>query len=131
MVIDSHALVWWLEDRSRLSPIAKQHFSSAPLSGSPLFVSAVTLWEMRLKERRQTFLPTTPVSKWPDLLAKIPWIEVVDTDSAIWLAAASLEWAHRDPADRIIAATAITRGVPVLTKDRVFHSEECPVEAVW
>lgn len=131
MVIDSHAIVWWLEETPRLSKRAAGIFLGGPDSAIPLLIAPVTFWEMRLKEKRGHFLPKTPVSEWPSLIAKIPWIEIVDTDSAIWLAAAELEWAHRDPADRIIAATALARGVPVLTKDRVFHRKGCPVEAVW
>jgi PIN domain nuclease of toxin-antitoxin system len=65
------------------------------------------------------------------LFAAVPWIEIVDTDSKTWLLAAELDWSHRDPADRIIAATALIHGVPVLTKDRVFHGKDSPVKAVW
>jgi len=84
-----------------------------------------------MKERRGQFCPRIPVSEWPSFLSRVPWIEVVETDSAIWLSAAELDWSHRDPADRIIAATAIAFGIPVLTKDRAFHAEDSPVEAVW
>ncbi len=131
MVIDTHALYWWLDGFPRLSKAAEEIFEQAPAADASLFVSPVTFWELADKERRGRFASRRPLREWPDLLAKIPWIEVVDTDSVIWLAAAGFEWAHRDPADRIIAATALTRGVPVLTKDRVFHLEGCPVEAVW
>jgi PIN domain nuclease of toxin-antitoxin system len=33
----------------------------------------------------------------------------------------SLDWSHRDPADRVIVATALMKEVPVLTKDRALH----------
>ncbi|MDC0325242.1 PIN domain-containing protein [bacterium] len=49
----------------------------------------------------------------------------------LWLSMAVIDWAHRDPVDRLIAATAIEYNVPVLTKDRVFHAPDSPVEAVW
>jgi PIN domain nuclease of toxin-antitoxin system len=64
-------------------------------------------------------------------MAQAPWLEIVVTDASLWLAAATLDWPHRDPADRLIAATALAHSVPVLTKDRVFHRKGCPVEAVW
>lgn len=44
---------------------------------------------------------------------------------------AELDWDQRDPADRIIAATALAQGVAVLTKDAMFHQPGCPVEALW
>jgi len=131
MVIDTHALTWWLEESPKLSRRAGGIISSAREAPRPLLVSAVSFWEMRLKECRGHFLPKTPVSEWPAFLAKVPWIEIVDTTASIWIAAAALDWNHRDPADRLIAATAIAHGVPVLTKDRLFHRKGCPVEAVW
>lgn len=130
MVIDSHVLYWWLEGFPHLSTKAANAFRDAP-SSTPLHIAPVTFWELADKERRGRFESRRPVSEWPALIARVPWIHVVDTDSAIWLAAARLEWNHRDPADRLIAATALSRGVPVLTKDRAFHQKDCPVEAIW
>jgi PIN domain nuclease of toxin-antitoxin system len=131
MVIDSHALIWWLENHALLSTRALEVFQRGPAAVQPLRICAVTLWEMRMKEHRGDFVPKTPVGKWPVLFAAVPWIEIVDTDSKTWLLAAELDWSHRDPADRIIAATALIHGVPVLTKDRVFHGKDSPVKAVW
>lgn len=131
MVIDSHTLTWWLERAPELSGKASLILEQAPDAGRPMMVSAITFWEMRMKECRLQFLPKNPVREWPALLREVPWIQVVDTTPAIWLLAAELDWAHRDPADRIIAATALLHGMPVLTKDRVFHEKNCPVKAVW
>jgi PIN domain nuclease of toxin-antitoxin system len=131
MVIDSHTLTWWLERAPELSGKATDVFEQAPGGRRPLIVSAVTFWEMRMKERRGHFLPKTLVRRWPALLRRVPWMQVVDVTPEIWLLAADLDWTHRDPADRIIAATALLHRVPVLTKDRVFHAEDSPVMAVW
>ncbi len=131
MVIDSHTLIWWLEGNELLSYHAREILQNGPSLESPLRVSAVTFWEMRMKEHRGQLHPQTPVSEWPALLAEVPWIEVVATGPDIWLLAAALDWAHRYPADRIIAATAQIHGVPVLTKDEMFHRGDCPVKAVW
>lgn len=131
MVIDTHTLTWWLEEAPILSKQAAEVFRTTPETAGILRVSSVSFWEMRMKERRGHFLPKIPVSEWPAFLARVPWIEVADTDSNIWLSAAELDWSHRDPADRIIAATALAFGVPVLTKDRAFHAENSPVEAIW
>jgi len=131
MVIDSHVLYWWLDGFPRLSPDACRVLERAEQGDGVLKIAAVTLWEFADKERQGKFMARQPVIKWPFLLRDIPWIQLIDTDVEIWLAAATLDWAHRDPADRIIAATALLHGVPVLTKDRVFHEKSCPVKAVW
>jgi PIN domain nuclease of toxin-antitoxin system len=57
-------------------------------------------------------------------------VELVPVDPTTWLRTLSLDWAHRDPADRVIVATAQMKRVPVLTKDRTLH-DFAGVECVW
>jgi PIN domain nuclease of toxin-antitoxin system len=57
-------------------------------------------------------------------------IELVAVDTATWLRSVSLPWAHQDPADRVIVATALNRGVPLLTKDTAMH-EFPDVRTIW
>jgi PIN domain nuclease of toxin-antitoxin system len=131
MVIDSHVLYWWLERHPKLGEQAARAFAQAERGESRLLIAAVSFWEFANKERMGQFVATRPVREWPGILRKADWIEIVPADTEVWLRAAELEWAHRDPADRMIAAIALMHGVPVLTKDRVFHESGCPVEAVW
>jgi len=131
MVIDSHVLYWWLEGHPGLSPKALQVIAAAENGTSPLLIAPVSFWELSRKEGLGSFRPRRPVREWPGILDKADWIEMVPTTTQIWLLSAELNWAHKDPADRIIAATALLRGVSVLTKDRLFHQSDCPVEAVW
>ena len=131
MVIDSHVLYWWLDGHPRLSAPALRTIDAAADGGAPLLIAAVTFWEFGIKERRGQFRALRPVREWPDILKPISWIQILPTDTEIWLRAAELDWQHRDPADRIIAATALVHGVPLLTKDEVFHEPDSPVEGVW
>jgi PIN domain nuclease of toxin-antitoxin system len=131
MVIDTHVLYWWLDGIPQLSKTARDSIEQASEQGVCLIISAVSLWELAHKEKNGKFTSRQPVADWPKFLRDIPWIKIIDTDADLWLAAAALDWPHRDPADRIIAATALRHGVPVLTKDRVFHESGCPVRAVW
>jgi PIN domain nuclease of toxin-antitoxin system len=131
MVIDSHVRYWWLDGFPKLSNRALNVLEGAAEERRSLKIAAVTLWEFADKERQGKFTSCQPLAMWPQLLRDIPWLKIVDTNAEIWLTAAALDWSHRDPADRIIAATALLHGVPVLTKDRVFHDAECPVKAVW
>jgi PIN domain nuclease of toxin-antitoxin system len=57
-------------------------------------------------------------------------VDLLPVDTATWLRALSLAWAHRDPADRVIVATALLKGLPVLTKDRFLRGFE-GVDCVW
>ena len=131
MVIDSHVLYWWLDGHRRLSRKAAAFFEACCAGDAGCLLSPVSLWEFALKERRGKFEASRPVREWPTYLGRLGWLELKPTTVEIWLLAAELDWKHRDPADRIIAATALHHRVPVLSKDRVFHLKSSPVEAVW
>lgn len=115
----------------RLSKPALRAIAAAEGGELTLILSPVSFWEFANKERRGDFAALRPVREWPAILMKADWLRILPTDPEIWLLAAELDWPLRDPADRIIAATALRHGVPVLTKDRVFHQKDCPVKAVW
>lgn len=57
-------------------------------------------------------------------------VELVPVDAAIWLRSLSLPWEHFDPADRVIVATALARGVPLLTMDETIRAFEGAV-TIW
>ena len=46
--------------------------------------------------------------------------EIVQLDPAVCLMAGSMTWPHRDPFDRMLAATALIHGLPIISADRVF-----------
>ena len=52
MVIDSHTLMWWLEDSDELSQVARDVLHGAEQRGERHRVCAVTFWELRWKEVR-------------------------------------------------------------------------------
>jgi PIN domain nuclease of toxin-antitoxin system len=51
-------------------------------------------------------------------------------DSVTWLRSVELAWDHRDPADRVIVATALLQNVPLVTADTEIHRFG-GVECVW
>lgn len=131
MVIDSHVLLWWLESPGKLSADAAREMKRLEAGESGFQILSVTFWELRLKELRGQFEPKMPVREWPALLGRIPNLEIIDIDADLWLRSAEIRWEHRDPADRLIAAAALRKSVPVITKDSRFHEPGCPVKAVW
>jgi PIN domain nuclease of toxin-antitoxin system len=131
MVIDSHVLLWWLEDSEMLSDTARMILDQAQERGERHQVCAVTFWEIGCKEFREQLRPRIAVKAWAALLRDLGWVDIIETSAVIWLSAAQLNWQHRDPADRIIAVTALKYNVAVLTKDRRFHESDSPVKAIW
>ena len=131
MVIDSHTLLWWLDGDERLSDRAGLILNNEGAERESLVVSAVTFWEFRLKEVRGKLTPRSPVNIWPQLIRRLPHMRIAEVGIGHWLRIAEMDWENRDPADRIIAATAIQLDVPVVTVDGKFHREGSPVKAVW
>lgn len=131
MVLDSHVLYWWLAAPDLLSDAARRELDGAMRGEGRAFFTVVSLWELELK-RKKGKLPMRQALReiWPDL-RDMPGLEWLAPDADDWLLAAELPWKHGDPADRLIAAMALNRGLAVVTKDRKFHTAGCPVAAVW
>ena len=131
ILLDTHVLYWWLGDTVRLSATARDWTEQPASNPKTLLISTVTLWELEYKRRAgKLTLAISLREAWPTLKL-LPGVEWVSPTAEDWLMAAELGWSHRDPSDRLIAAIALNRGVPVLTKDRRFHESDSPVKAVW
>lgn len=131
MVIDTHVLLWWLTDTEMMSTTARDFMDRCEAGEERCAISGVSLWELEQTRRSGRLALSHPVRTWLPKLRQLEFMDVMGTPAELWLSAAELIWEHRDPADRLIAATAISRGASVLTKDRVFHAPDCPVTAVW
>lgn len=128
IVLDTHALLWWALDPDRLSRRAKDLLEEMEQRGG--FASSISIWELGVKVKRGVLDIGISMEELARRIDKSAAVELVPVDTTIWLRSLGLEWDHRDPADRVIVATALLKGVPVLTKDRLLH-EWSGVETVW
>jgi PIN domain nuclease of toxin-antitoxin system len=71
-----------------------------------------------------------PISEFVRRLQVSNAVELVPVDASIWLRTVMLEWKHRDPADRVIVATALEKGLPILSKDETLRAYR-GVKCVW
>ena len=131
MVLDTHALFWWLTDHPSLSENAKDCIKRCRGGRGYLIISGVSLWELEWKRRAGKLALPGSVRPWMSRLRGLRWVLMEGVSFERWISMAELDWTHRDPADRLIAVTALEYDVPVLTKDRIFHGPDSPVKAVW
>lgn len=126
-LLDTHVILWALTDPTRLGRGARDVIENR---SSRLVVSAVSAWEIAAKHRLGK-LPLADVllggyTKHLDRLGviRLPVAE----DHA--LLAGRLEWDHRDPFDRMIAAQAMIESLVIITGDPAFAC--CPgVSTLW
>ena len=57
------------------------------------------------------------INKYLDKIISLNLIEIIPVDERIWIESLLLEWSNRDPADRVIVATAMINDLPLLSKD--------------
>jgi PIN domain nuclease of toxin-antitoxin system len=123
LLIDTHALLWWLTDNPRLSYRAEAGISSPE---NDVFVSACVGYEIAYKQRLGR-LPPLPESLRRRLLREGMEVLPITLDHA--LAAAELRGPHRDPWDRIMMAQALAEQCQMVTADPVFA--EYGVSTLW
>jgi PIN domain nuclease of toxin-antitoxin system len=128
IALDTHALLWWALDPERLSDAARSSLSEMEKNGG--YASAISIWEIAIKGKRAKLELPISVDEFVRRIEKSAVVEIVAVDTATWLRSVALPWANRDPADRVIVATALLRGVPLLTKDEAMHAFP-DVRCIW
>lgn len=128
ILLDTHALLWWALDPEKLSTTAATVTSRMEQDGG--FASSISLWELGVKVRNGTLeLPIT-VDELARRIERGGVVDLLPVDTTTWLRSLSLERALRDPADRVIVASALLAEVPILTKDRTLR-EVGGATCVW
>ena len=130
ILLDTHALVWWAADAGRLSARAKRAISSA-LRESSVNASAISLFEVATAIRRGRLVLDVPAEQWLSDLRKLPKLHFEPVSAGIAEVAGSFaDPFPRDPADRIIAATAIVLGMKLVTADAQLRRAP-RLQSVW
>lgn len=126
IVVDTHALVWWVAATSRLSSAAR-----AALDGnSSVGIPSIVCLEVSLLARRNRIELPRPVTDWLADTIDLPNVELLPITIDVASIAANLWGKLRDPADLLIVATAVHHGVPLVTKDDRIRASGF-VETIW
>ena len=117
-LLDTHVLIWWLNDISKLSPEQRRVVRSAD-ARSPLLVSDISLWEVAMLHDLGRIQLAIPLREWLEKAVAPPLVRRQGISPAIATELSALpDSFHRDPADRILVATARVLGARLLTHDR-------------
>ena len=117
-LLDTHVLLWWLATTARLSATQRAIIDSAT-ADEPLWVSDITLWEIATLSSLGRIRLHLPLREWLEKATAPPLVQRVSITPAVAAEVAELpDSFHRDPADRIIVASAKVLGATLLTHDR-------------
>jgi len=126
LLLDTHALVWWWTDDRRLTAAARAAIADP---ANVVLVSAVSAWEIATKHRLGKWEEVAPlVDGFDDLLRRSRFAPLPITPTQARLAGA-MDWAHRDPFDRMLLAQTRDQGVSLVSGDAVFQG--CDVRVIW
>ncbi len=125
LLLDTGPFAMVLMDSPRLTAEARQAIASA----NGIQVSSISFYEIGQKTR---------LGKWDEIAHLVPklearaeasGIEVLPLTGTLALKASLLDWSHRDPFDRMIAAVALQERMAVVSSDAAFDA--VGVERVW
>ena len=121
LLLDTHAIVWFLEGSDKLRSQARTAIESA----ERVYVSSATIWEMAVKVSRGR-LEAPP--DFPDRLLDLGMLQLtLEWEHA--RVAGGLPLHHRDPFDRMLVAQAIVERLTIVTRDEEIARYPVPVIA--
>jgi len=129
ILVDTHVVVWLAFDRNRISRKAKTAIDDARKNADGLAISDITLLELATLARKGRI--RLEISLESFLQEVESRFVVLPMTSRACARAVALPAAYpQDPADRIIAATALVEGLSLLTADREIRRSRT-VQTIW
>lgn len=127
LLLDTHAFLWAIAEPKKLSSKARNAITKLENS---LYVSPITAYELSYKHQ-QGKLPsgTAMVTSFARQVAHL-YASELPICAPHTLAAGQLDWEHKDPFDRILAAQAMVEGLTLVTANEDLQAFE-PVATLW
>ncbi|MGA9373835.1 MAG: type II toxin-antitoxin system VapC family toxin [Mycobacterium sp.] len=112
-LLDTNAVLRLASMPDRIAPAVRDTLAD---QANELIVSAVSAWEVAIKTRIGRLDGGPLLSAWDETLEAMNATNLA-IDSTDAIVAGQLNWAHKDPFDRMIVAQAVRRGLTIATSD--------------
>ena len=130
IVLDTHAWIWFASKPQALSKRARKAVDAA-VKEKNVLVSSISLWEVALLVKNKRLKLSMDVLDWIAKSENLPFIQFIPVSNSIAVKSVNLPPPlHPDPADRIIIATALSIGAPLVTKDKKIAAYS-HVKTIW
>ena len=131
IVIDTHVLVWWASGSKLLSATAAKLIRDTLDNDGKVIVSCISVWEISMLIEKGRLALTMDVAHWLHEITQIDGIHFMPVDNEIAIQSTTLPGKlHKDPADRMIVATARKLAMPLVTADEKIRAYK-QVKTVW
>ncbi|HYH23264.1 MAG TPA: type II toxin-antitoxin system VapC family toxin [Azospirillum sp.] len=118
LLLDTHIALWLESGDEQLRTATRSLIDACWHRGGTVFLSAISVWEIALLVDKEHIALDLPVDRWVARFLERPGVEAVPLDHAAAIRAYKLHHLeHRDPGDRLLIASAIGLGCPLVTYD--------------
>jgi PIN domain nuclease of toxin-antitoxin system len=132
LLLDTCATIWMSNDQP-LAPKFLDELQRVREVGETIYVSPITAWEIGLLVSRGRINMQMSPERWFARLMEAPGLSLAEMPPSVLIASSSLPGRlHRDPADRIVAATSREFGYRIVTRDRPLleYAEQGHIQAL-
>jgi PIN domain nuclease of toxin-antitoxin system len=130
IVLDTHAWIWFASKPEALSKKARKALDAA-VKEKNVLISSISVWEVALLVKNKRLKLSMDVLDWIAKSENLPFIQFIPVSNSIAVKSVNLPPPlHPDPADRIIIATALSTGAPLVTKDKKLAAYS-HVKTIW
>jgi PIN domain nuclease of toxin-antitoxin system len=125
-ILDTHALLWLMEDDPRLGSRAKATIEAGEV---PLFVSYASLWEIAVKQSIGKLALSLPLAEFVSNRILAVDLSLLPIRVRHIVRCAELPMHHRDPFDRLLVAQCLSDDMGILSRDH--RLDAYGVERIW
>lgn len=130
IVLDTHTLIWWVDGGGKLTEKASKIIEREMEAGA-IVVSSISSWEVSMLVEKGRLKLDIDIESWLKRVHEIPNVSFLPIDNKIAIESTRLPGEfHKDPADRMIVATARVSGATLITADEKILKYEY-VKTVW
>ncbi len=126
VLLDTHVLLWWMEQSPRLPRALAQALERELAAGRPFAVADVTLWEIALLVERGRVRLKRSLAGVLEMIEDSPEVRLLPISARVALEATRLpESFPRDPIDRLLAAVSRSYGLALASLDERIRRSGC------
>lgn len=131
IVLDTHAWIWFIDAPGQLGRHAASAIAKARKAGEHIHISCISTWEIHMLVAKNRLSLAIDPELWVTRCERLGFLRFDSVNNSIArLSVTACAAMHADPADRIIAATALYLGASIVTCDDKIRSAGI-VHCIW